>query len=282
MAAASFLFALVGVEVKYSSATLPTEMVVFFRNFMGLVALVPWLFLLGWRGLQTDRPGRHFGRAMWGLLAMYCSFYSIGRMRLADALLLNYTAPLFIPFVARAWLKEPIPDGMSRVLGLGFLGVLLVLKPGTGLFQPVSIVALLTGVFAAVAQVSIRQLTRDEPTVRIVFYFAVFASLVSAAPLPAVWRNPSPATWGVLVLMGVTATAAQLCLTQSYGSAPAARVGPFIYTMVIFAGALDWLFWRVLPDGWSLAGAVFIVAAGVLAIRRLPSAPSPDVAAPKV
>lgn len=268
MITAGLLFAAVGSVVKTASVSLPTEMTVFFRNAFGLLALVPWLFRLGLQNLPTRTWKEHFTRSLWGLLAMYCSFYSIAHMRLADALLLNYTSPFFIPLVAKIWLKEPVPKGMNGILLLGFAGVALILKPGTDLFQPVALVALLTGVLAAIAQVNIRKLAVHEPTIRIVFYFALVSSLLSAPPLARVWQNPTLPVWGLALLLGGLATAAQLFLTKSYSLAPAARVGPFIYSTVVFGGVLDWIFWGQLPDWLSVLGAALVIAAGVLAMGK--------------
>jgi len=130
-----------------------------------------------------------------------------------------------------------------------------------------------------VAQVGIRRLTRTEPVTRIVFYFGLIGSVVSAVPAALAWRDPSPALWGVLLTMGALATAGQLALTRAYGHAPAAQVGPFIYVGPVFAGLLDWWIWNTLPDALFVAGAVMVVAAATLMLRRAPlPAPAEDVA----
>jgi drug/metabolite transporter (DMT)-like permease len=143
----------------------------------------------------------------------------------------------------------------------------MILKPGTGLFEPVAVVGALSAVFAAVAQVGIRRLTHTEPTTRIVFYFAVIASLLSGLPLVRTWVTPSPRLWAVLLLLGTLATLGQLCLTRAYAHAPAARVGPFIYAGPVFASLLDWLLWGTLPDRVSVMGAILVMVAAVLALR---------------
>ena len=127
------------------------------------------------------------------------------------------------------------------MLGLGFAGLLLILRPGTGVFEPAALVGLASAVLASIAQVGIRRLTRTEPVTRIVFYFGLVASVVSLPPAVYWWKSPSPATWAVLLLMGVFATVGQLTLTRAYVHAPAASVGPFLYAGPVFAGLLDWL-----------------------------------------
>jgi drug/metabolite transporter (DMT)-like permease len=273
MIVSAMLFALMGVAVKVAAQTLPNTMVVFFRNAVGLLALAPWLWRLGLSGLRTRHLREHVIRSLAGLASMYCFFYALAHLRLADAILLNYSIPLFMPFVESAWLGETFPRRLWGVILLGFAGILLILKPGLGLFQPAALVGLLSALFASVAQVGIRRLTHTEPVPRIVFYFGVISTAISAAPLAAEWRTPPAAIWGLLAALGIVATAGQLTLTRAYSHAPATRVGPFIYTAVVFAALLDWVFWGQWPDRLSLAGALLVVTAGVLALRVHPEPP---------
>jgi drug/metabolite transporter (DMT)-like permease len=123
---------------------------------------------------------------------------------------------------------------------------------------------------------------RTEPTVRIVFYFALFSTVVSAVPAAPVWVAPDGKLWLLLVLMGGMATTAQLFLTRAYRESPAAEVGPFIYMTVVFAGVLDWALWRILPDALFLAGAAMVCLAGGLVIRSAGApATAPEGAAVK-
>lgn len=268
IALSAFLFGLLGGVVKHLSATLPPEMIVFFRNAVGLAALLPFVHRAGIRSLATRHFFRHMTRAAAGLASMYLSFIAIGRLRLADAYVLSYTAPLFMPLISKFWLREKIPAHSFQALGLGFLGVLLVLKPGSGVFQPVALLALASGFLGAFAQVGIRQLTETETSTAIVFYFGLLASTVSAAPLPGVWRTPGGALWGWLLLLGGLATVAQLIMTGGYRRSSPGRVGSLMYIAVAVAGLLDWLLWRRRPDVLSVVGMTLIVVAGVLIIHR--------------
>jgi drug/metabolite transporter (DMT)-like permease len=271
MVASALLFAGMGLGVKLASRALPNAEVVFLRNAFGLLALLPWaLAHLGIRGLATRAPREHLVRALAGTAAMYCFFYAIARLRLADAVLLNYSLPLFMPLIARGWLKEPVPPGLWRSLALGFLGIALILRPGLGLFQPAALVGLLAAVLAALAQVGVRKLTRSEPVTRIVLYFGLISTAISAPPLLASWRTPDQRLWLVLAAVGGLATAAQLLLTRAYACAPAAQVGPFIYACVPFAALLEGLVLGAWPDPLSAAGAVLVTTAGVLALRERP------------
>ena len=264
MVVSALFFAFMSVAVKVASAALPNVVVVFFRSATGLVALLPWI--VG-QDLRTQHFREHLVRSLAGIASMYCFFYALGHMRLADAVLLNYSLPLFMPFVESAWLGEAFPRQLWIPLVVGFVGIVVVLRPGRGLVDPVAFVGLASALFAAVAQVGVRRLTRTEPVPRIVFYFAATATVLSALPLSISWRAPTGRLWWAVLAMGVTATVAQLALTRAYAHAPAARVGPFIYAAVVFAGALDWIFWRRLPDAFSLAGSALVCGAGILALR---------------
>jgi drug/metabolite transporter (DMT)-like permease len=267
MTGAGLFFAGMGMSVKFASDSLSNAQVVFLRNALGLVALLPWLLALGEGGLRTRRLPNHLLRGVLGLLNMYCLFYAIARLRLADAILLNYSTPLLMPIVERLWLGEPLPRRVWAPIGLGFIGIALVLKPGLGAFQPAAGVAFAAAVFGATAQVGVRRLTATEPPTRIVFYFAILSTAISALPAVHTWTPPAPSLWWVLVAMGGLATLGQMSLTRAYSHAPAAQVGPFIYTSVVFAAVLEWLLLGRAPDALSLAGAALVTAAGALALR---------------
>ncbi len=267
MVLSAFFFAAMGLAVKLAARSLPNPTVVFARNLFGLLALLPWLLPLGAAGLRTTKLGGHLIRALAGLASMYCFFHAIAHMRLADAVLLNYSLPLFMPVIAFVWLGERIPSGLWRGLGLGFLGILLILRPGSGLFEPVALFGVASAVLAALAQVGVRRLTETEPVTRIVFYFSVISTGISAVPMLGHWPRLEPRLLGLLVLLGALATAAQLLLTRAYAQAPAAQVGPFIYACVPFAAILDGVFLGEWPDGTSILGSLFIGAAGILVLR---------------
>jgi drug/metabolite transporter (DMT)-like permease len=270
MVASAVLFASMAAAVRVAASELPNAPVVFFRHFIMLLFLLPWLWRQGRQALVTDDFPGHLVRGLAGVSAVACYFYAIARLRLADAVLLNQSMPLFIPLVERAWLGERVPPRLWGVLALGFAGLLLILRPGSGVFQPAALVGLASAVFASISQVGIRRLVRTEPVTRIVFYFGLVASLAALPPAVWWWRTPSALTWAVLLLMGVFATAGQLTLTRAYLHAPAAEVGPFLYAGPVFAGLLDWLLWGRLPDALFILGAVVVIAAATLALRLRP------------
>jgi drug/metabolite transporter (DMT)-like permease len=124
-------------------------------------------------------PGLHLLRAAAGVTAMYCFYYAIANIPLADAMLLKLTAPIFMPVIAVLWLQERVTGTLALGLCVGFIGVTVVLDPSLdehGLaVSPIALIGLLGGVLAALAKVTVRRLSRSEPTTRIVFYFALIA-----------------------------------------------------------------------------------------------------------
>lgn len=272
--AAAAAFAAMGAMIKFASAELPNTMVVFLRSAFGLLMLGPWLLRPGLAGLATRRPLAHLLRAAVGLSAMYCFFYAIPRLNLASAVLLNYSQPLFIPFIAWLWVKERPPARLFPAVAVGFAGVALILKPDAGMVSLPGLVGLASGVLAATAMVAIRRMADTEPTTRIVFYFTVFGTLISAAPAAATWQAPSALAWLVMLAAGAFATAGQLLLTRAYTLAPAAHVGSLIYAAVVFAAGFGWLFWGEVPDALDAGGTLLVILAGVIAVfaRRPASA----------
>ena len=275
MVASALLFASMAATVRVASRELPNAPIVFFRHFIMLAFLLPWLWRQGREALRTEDFAGHLVRGLAGVSAVACYFYAIARLRLADAVLLNQSMPLFIPLVERAWLGERIPRRLWGVLALGFAGLLLILRPGAGVFEPGALFGLASAVLASIAQVGIRRLTRTEPVTRIVFYFGLVASVVSLPPAIHWWKDPSPFTWAVLLLMGVFATVGQLTLTRAYLHAPAASVGPFLYVGPVFAGLIDWVVWGRLPDALFVLGALIVIAAATLALRLRGRPPGP-------
>lgn len=281
MLASALLFSGMGVLVKVASASLPNEMVVFFRSAMGLVFLLPWVWRHGLHHLKTRHPGQHLVRAAAGLAAMYCYFYAIAHLPLAEATLLNYSTPLFIPFIAAAWLGEPVSRRVAAAVAIGFVGIALILKPGMHRFTPDALVGLAAGLLAAVAMVGIRRMHRSETPFRIVFYFTLLSTLGSAVPLAWSWHTPQPGLWLLLVAMGALASAAQIALTRAYACAPAAQVGPFSYATVVFAALWGAWLWGEVLDWLSALGAALVCAAGILMIRLAGrrAAPVPEASA---
>lgn len=266
---ASFLFAVLGTLVKVVSSSLNNEMVVFSRNVFALLFILPWLwYSRPTGGIRTSCLKFHMLRSAAGLSAMYCFFYAIAHLQLSEAFLLSATSPLFIPLIASAWIHESVTAHVRGAIIIGFFGVVLILKPGFTNFQPAMFVALMSGVFAALAMVTIRRMSVSEPAIRIVFYFTALSTIVSAVPLFWAWESPRSEIWWLLALIGLLASVAQFFLTRGYGLAPAAQMGPLTYGSVVFATINGWFFWNETLDTLTWVGAVLVCIAGVITTRR--------------
>jgi len=266
---ASLTFAIMGAVVKVVSLSLTNEMIVFFRNFCSLFFILPWIwYSRPPGGVRTSYFSLHLLRSMAGLGGMYCFFYVIARLQLSESFLLMSTAPLFIPIIAYLWINEPVERKVRGAIVIGFIGIIIILKPGMGVFQPIAFIGLAVGLLGALAMVSIRRMSSSEPTIRIVFYFTVFGTLISAMPLIWLWQSPKAEVWWLLALMGLLAAVGQFLLTKGYSLAPAAKVGPFSYSSVVFAMILGWILWDEGLDYLTWLGAFLIFVAGIITTRK--------------
>lgn len=266
LALSALLFSLMGVLIREASVTVNNETIVFARNLIGMLFFLPTILLRGFAPFRTRRLGSHMLRAFYGLGGMYCFFYAIAHLPLADAMVFTYAAPVFTPILAWLFLREQLTRHMMLLVLLGFAGVLLVAKPTGALFDIKGLVGIGASLLAAMAWVSIRIMSSSEPTSRIVFYFSTFAALFSAIPLFWAWQ---PLTTHDLLLLGglgLLATLAQLVMSHAYSMAPLGRIGPFSYLAIVFSGIIAWLFWGELPDATSWLGAGLIFLSTLLSI----------------
>lgn len=263
------LFASMAVLVKLTHGHLTNEQAVFIRSLVALCVIGPWLLARhGGGGLQTQRPWDHVIRAVIGVITMYGFFYAIRNLPLATAMLLNYSTPLYLPFISLLWLNERPGFWVYPGAAIGILGVACVLNPGAdGLVSFPAFIGALSGFGAALAMASVRRMTDTEPTTRIVFYFSLLATLMSALPLPWRWLTPSPQMWLIMLGAGLLAVFGQLALTKAYSYAPAAQIGPIIYSSVIFSALWGWALWDDALDARFMLGALLIVFGSMLALR---------------
>ncbi len=275
-------FSVMAALVRIASQTLPQTEVVFFRNFMALLFLLPLLL----RQRISLAPGcfhLHLLRACSGLAAMYLYFHALTRLPLSDALLLNYTSPLFIALFAVLWLKERATRRRMLAAGLGFLGVALLFHPSSHMASAAGLAGLASGALAGLALTTVKRLSGHEPGIRIVVWFAILASLLSAIPLYWSFVWPEPGEWYVLIAMGLFGSLGQMGLTLAYARAPASQVSPLGYASLLFAGLIGFILWNETPDLVGLAGTIVIIAAGIMVSReQAEPAPEPPGSVPAV
>ena len=276
--ASEFFLVCAGMVIKHMNGVVSTEQTVFFRNAFALSLLLPWLWRNGVQAVKTDCLHLHFLRSLLGVTAMSCMFYAWGHLPLAQSALLKQTMPLFVPIVAFFWVGERLSWRNFVAIGLGFVGVLLVLNPfqTAGVFNLAVVLGLFGAVMGGSTKVSIRRMrSSEEPALRVVFYFALFASVLSVIPAALAWLPLTGETLLWLFLLGVLATLAQWALTAAYGHAPAGQLGAFTYASVIFAAVFGWWLWDESLSLLAIAGIGTIIAAGLLVMlgqARLPVA----------
>jgi len=258
------LLAVMAGLIKHLSDTLPTETIVFGRNLVGLAVLLPILVASGGiRDLRTQHLGLHVIRATTGVTAMFCFFFTIAHIPLAEAVLVKMTVPFFLPLVAWLWLKDRISGYTWAAIVLGFVGVGVILRADEGVVNPVMLVALAGAAIMSVAKVSIRRMAASEPPHRVVFYFSLFATLLSALLLLRVRQMPSGVDMLWLLAIGSVAIAGQFALTTAYQLARPGQVGVYNYSAVVWAALLGWLFWGETLVLSTVLGTLLIIGAGI-------------------
>lgn len=268
--ASEILMAMMAAMVKHLSDELPTEVVMFFRNLLGMIPLLALLMVppRGIAKMATRRFGSHFIRAVAGLGSMYCYFYTLSQIPLAEAVMVKMTTPFFIPVVAFLWMGDRVRGPTVAAILLGFVGVAFILRPMPGHFDSAYLIALLGALLMSIAMVGIRNMAATEPATRIVFWFTLTGTVISAVPLLWTPLQIAPQLWPWLLAMGIIATFGQSLMTLSYRFASPARIGVYNYSSVIWAALLGYLFWDELLHWTTLVGTVLIIAAGVWNLRQ--------------
>lgn len=270
MLASVTLFAVMNVLIKLAAERYPVLEVTFFRN---AVALVPVALAVAMQGgvatLRTERPGAHLWRACIGLTSMTLMFWSFHLLPLADAVALNFTAPLFLTALSVPLLGERVGVHRWSAVAIGFVGVLVMSRPGSGMLQFGAAVAIGAAFAQSLAMVQIRQLSRTEPPNTIVFWFTLTSTALCGIGLPFVWVTPAGwADIGLLAACGLTGGMAQLFLTRAYALAPAAVIAPFSYASILCAAVFGWLLWGEVPQAQTMAGVAIVVVSGLYILHR--------------
>ncbi|UEM02872.1 DMT family transporter [Skermanella rosea] len=262
-------FAVMDVLIKWLSASYGTFQIVFFRSVFGLLPLCVLVATSGGiRLLRTSRPGGHVLRSLVGASALVCFFYAFKHMPLADVYAIHFAGPLFLTALSGPMLGEHVGWRRWSAVGVGFLGVVVMLQPGSGMFTPVALVPLLGAVFYAFAMIFVRKLSRTETNAAIVCYFTLTGVAVGAIGMAADWRTPDLPGFGLLAAVGILGGVAQIMMTQAFRSAPAAVLAPFEYTAMIWAVLFGYLVFADVPTSAVITGALIVSASGLYILHR--------------
>ncbi len=254
--------------IRHVSTEVHPFVVAFFRFFFSLMFMIPWLLRVGLGGLRTDHLGLHGIRAGLGLFAMLCWFWGLAHMPLAEAVALNFTAPLFTTVLAIFVLGEVVHARRWSATIIGFLGTLIILRPGAVAITDASLIVLLASLFMACSGIAIKLLSRTESSSTIVAYMALFLTPLSLVPALFVWTTPSWTMFMWLILLGGLATASHICLSRSFAAADASAIMPFDYARLPFAAAIGYVAFDQTVDIWTWVGAGIIAASGLYIAHR--------------
>ena len=253
--------------VKYISAEgLSPWLIVWVQYGLCTLMLLPWLCRHGPRGLATQRPLLHTVRSLGGWLGFTCYYLALPHIPLVDATLLRSAAPLWVPLVVLVGMQQRIPAVRWIALLGGFLGVLLILRPGQDGIHGGHLLGVIAGLALAVSMATTRALSTSEPANRVLFYYFGI-SFVASTPMGLAHLQPvSPQALAGMVYVGLSIFVTMVLYTRAYSHAPTTLIAPLSYAAVPVAGLLDWWLWRQLPDGVALAGVALVMASGVLAV----------------
>ena len=243
--------------------------ILFLRNVIALpFTLAIGLVLCGPAALRSYRPAAHLLRgALWvGATIMF--FTSFKYLALAEATALIFVAPFFITVISGLFLGDEVGWRRWLAVVVGFIGVLIVIRPGGAAFQPISLLPVATALVYAFLMLSARWVDRRESVWTLLVYLTAASALLSALIVPFVWVPVQSADLWRFAAIALVGTAGMTLMTQAFRLAPAVVVAPLDYTGLIWATLLGWVFWREAIDGMTVLGALVIVASGVFTILR--------------
>ena len=268
MTAASLGFSVMTIAIRSAAEELDPLQLAFFRNFFALAFMLPWLASVGLSGLKTAHLGLHVWRAVIGLLAMCLWFYSIALLPLAEAVALNFTVPMFATVGAAIFLSEIVRARRWSATIVGFLGVLIILRPGFTELTPAMSLPVIAAAFMAISVLIVKRLSSYDQPGAIVFMMNLLLTPLSLIPALFVWRWPSWTTLGLMLLVGFFAALSHIAITRAYTKADASAVLPLDYARLPFIAALAFLFFGEVPGLWTWVGAGVIAASAVYIARR--------------
>lgn len=251
---------------KYASAHTSTAAIVTVQNLVCLSLCLPRVVSPGLAGLRSQRMGLHLVRGSAGVLGFYLFYAALENIPMVDAMMLRQSAPLTVPLVVWAWSRERVPASAWLPLITGFAGVAVILRPSPEGLSWWHAAGFISAVTLSVSMVATYKLATTEPGSRILFYYFLL-SLVCVAPFSLNgFNNLRWQDWLAMLYVGISLYIALELYTRAYGMAPAVAIAPINYFAVVLAGFWGWLFWRQVPDRWSLLGSVLVICGGLLTI----------------
>ena len=261
---------LVGMDAiaKHLAQLFPVSEVIWARFTFHLLFMAPLLA----RNLpliaRTRSSRMQFLRGAMILLASGAMVSGLRYIPLAETNVLFAASPLIVTALSVPMLKERVGPRQWAGVVVGFLGVLLIVRPGIAAIHPAAVIVLLGAGFYAVSQIAARSLAHLDDPRTTVFYTALVCALAMTVIVPFVWVVPRPVDWAVMAAAGFLSMTGHLAATKAFQMAPAAIVSPFNYSGMVWATLFGFLGFGDLPDGWTVVGALVIVASSLYILRR--------------
>tara|TARA_Y100000590_G_scaffold279111_1_gene313399 strand:+ start:105 stop:956 length:852 start_codon:yes stop_codon:yes gene_type:complete len=254
---------------KYLSSDLSFFQITWARYFFTVFFTLPLMFLFFKHQLKwTENPKLQFYRGLTLFLANICFFYSISIISMAKALTLAFVAPLITTSLSPLFLGEKVGLKRWSAVIIGFLGILIVIRPGFIEFNLASIAAVGTGCFYGIYLIITRRLhTTDSPLLTLLLT-GVVGAIIASFVVPVVWINPTIIQWSWLSLMGIFACLGHILLIYSLRYADASKLAPFGYFEIIPNIILGYYLFNDFLDFWSFFGLLVIISSGLFVIRR--------------
>jgi len=258
------LFSLNDAMGKWMVATYSVGQVLLIRSIAALVLLSPFVFTANWRSLfQVDRPWLQLLRVVCATAEVFCFYWAVYYLPLADVMTYWLAAPIIMAVLAPMLLGEKIVPLQWVAIGVGFVGVLIALTP-SGEFQLLPMVIAIAGTLAFVLMVMTGRSLRGTPATTLVLFQTVGAFVAGAVLVPFDWTTPTTLDYAFLCALGAVAMFAHILMNYAVKFADASVVAPMQYTMLIWAVVFGWLFFGDLPRLTMSVGIVFIIASGVI------------------
>ena len=254
---------------KYLSTDLPVLQITWARYFFTVFFTLPIMFFIFKKNLVwTTKPKLQFLRGLILLIANICFFYSISVISLAKALTLAFIAPLIVTAFSPFFLGEKVGYRRWLAVIIGFVGTLVVIRPGFVEINLASIAALITGIMYGFYLIITRKLsTSDNPLLTLLLTGVVGAIIISLI-MPIVWVQPSLTQWSLMAAVGIFACIGHFFLILSLKYADASKLAPFSYFEIITNIIIGYYFFGDFPDKWTFLGLFIIVSAGIYIFRR--------------
>jgi drug/metabolite transporter (DMT)-like permease len=268
MLASTLMFGTMAAVIRLASNQLHPFEIAFFRNFFGFVFALPLLWRHGTSLLRTSKLPLYFVRCLIGIVSMLAGFWAIVHLPLAQAVSLSYSTPLFVTIGAVLVLGEVVRARRWSAVLIGFLGVVVIVRPGGDSFSGASLIALLAAAMSASVAISIKFLSRTEKPDAIVLYTTLLWVPMSLLPALWFWEWPRGITWLWIILSGLFGTLGHMLWTRALKLADASLLTPISFIQVLVVAVYGYFLFGEVLDGWTALGAGIIFTSNVYIARR--------------